>query len=205
MNTPSQFRSAAGLVAIGVAIAFTMTTMVSSASAQTENETSVVGSHDGERHRHYAGDGEFLTAEEIEAMIPSREELAAMMLSAEEIQAMVPSEAELRAMIPNEAELRESIPDREELLAMIPIIETVEECHASGEFMHSEESTDPATGRERVRLMMCREGLATQIRSEALEDLREARNEVANEEDISGDVRADVLASLDARIAQLGR
>lgn len=205
MNTPSQFRPAAGLIAIGAVFALTMTAMVSSASAQTENETSVIGSHDGERHGHYASDGEFLTAEQIEAMIPSHEELAAMMLSAEEIQAMVPSEAELRAMIPSEAELRESIPDREELLAMIPIIETVEECHASGEFMHSEESTDPATGRERLRLMICREGLAVQIRSEALEDLREARNEIADEEDIPREVRADVLASLDARIARLAR
>jgi len=191
MNTPTQFRRATGLVVIGAALTFAMTGMVSAASAQPETDV--------------FADGEFLTAEEIQAMVPSREELAAMMLTAEEIQAMVPSEAELRAMIPNQAELRESIPDREELLAMIPIIETVEECHASGEFMHSEESTDPATGRERVRLMMCREGLATQIRSEVLEDLREARDEVASEENIPSNVRADVLASLDARIAQMAR
>ena len=125
--------------------------------------------------------------------------------TAEEIQAMIPSEAEIRAMIPSEAEIRAMIPDAEEIRAMIPDIQTVEQCHASGAPVHSEESVDPATGRERIRLMICRDRLAADVRSDALEGLREARSEIAADADIPDSVRADVLASLDASIAQLSR
>lgn len=195
MRRPSLFRRTTGLFTVGTAAAITMAATISAASAQTEEGTAATRHHDGERHVYHSGDGEYLTAEGIEAMIPSREELAAM----------IPTEAELRAMIPSEAELQEMVPDREELLAMIPVIESVEACHASGEAVHSEESTDPATGREHLRLMICREALAVGARAGALEGLREARTEIASEADIPSDIRADVLATLDAQIAMLSR
>lgn len=142
--------------------------------------------------------------EEIAAMIPSEAELAAMIPSEAELRAMIPSEAELREMIPDEAELRAMIPDREELMAMIPDVETLEQCHASGEAVHTDESVDPATGRERIRIMICRERMGQQARAEALDGMREARSEVAADADIPEDIRAMVLARLDAGIARLG-
>ena len=136
-------------------------------------------------------------------MIPSEEEIAAMIPSEAEIRAMIPSEAELREMIPDEAELREMIPNREELLAMIPDVETLEQCHPNGEAVHTDESVDPATGRERIRIMICRERLGQQGRAEALEGMREARSEVAADAEIPEDIRTMVLARLDAGIARL--
>ena len=185
MTRSPQVRRTAGLTAIGAAMAITMTAILSPASAQPEHES----------HSDYSGEAQYLTAEDIDAMIPSREELAAL----------IPSEAELREMIPSESALREMVPDREELLAMIPTFESVEACHVSGEAVHSEESTDPATGREHVRLMICRDALAVDARAGALEGLQEARAEIAAEENMPGQTRADVLATLDAQIAMLAR
>ncbi|QLC24677.1 hypothetical protein HFP57_06300 [Parasphingopyxis algicola] len=217
MNDKSKLRRAAGLagIGIGMAVALPMTATVAYAVAQAPDavaaetrdypaanpELRVVrvghdGDHDGERRVYRFGrDGEPMSREELEAMIPDEAE----------IRAMIPSEEELRATIPSEAELREMVPNREELLARIPDIETLEQCHESGEAVHSEESTDPATGRQRLRLMICRERLAENARTEALEGLREARDEVAGEADMPADVRADVLATLDAQIANLSR
>ncbi|MEM8695412.1 MAG: M56 family metallopeptidase [Pseudomonadota bacterium] len=158
---------------------------------------------DRTRHRGYVGD--YPTREELEAMIPSHEELIAMLPSEAELAAMIPSETELREMIPSEAELREMVPDREELIAAIPDIETIEQCHESGEAVHSEESTDPATGRERLRLMICRERLANDVRVDTLESLRQARDQVSADGEIPATVRADVLAVLDERIGRLSR
>ena len=226
MNDKSKLRRAAGLAAIGVGliVALPMTATVSYAMVQAQDEPAVVTHDDDDGHqrrtviinrgddddqeRHvyrYNHDGDHPTAAELEAMIPSQEELAAMIPSEAELRAMIPSEEEIRAMIPSEAELAEMIPDREELLAMIPVIESVEACHASGEAVHSEETTDPATGREHVRLMICRDALVVDARAEAMEGLREARAEIASEEDIPEDIRAEVLASLDAEIAQLSQ
>lgn len=193
MTFSTPFHRAAGLLAIGAGLAIAMAGTAGSAAAHNDHD------HSHGNHGHY------LTAEEIDAMVPSAAEIRAMIPSEAEIRAMVPSEAEIRAMIPSEAELRATIPDREELLAMIPDIETVEQCHASGEVVHSEESTDPATGRERVRLMICRDRLAEDARSDALEGLREARAEVAADADVPDAVRADVLATLDESIASLSR
>jgi beta-lactamase regulating signal transducer with metallopeptidase domain len=165
--------------------------------------------HDENSERHVyrfsRGDGEHMTDEEIEAMIPNREELMAMIPSEAEIRTMIPSEAELREMIPSEAEMREMIPDREELLAMIPDIETIEACHASGDAVHSEESTDPATGRQRMRLMICRDSLVANAQAAALGGLREARAEIAVEQDIAEGDRAEALARLDEQIERLSR
>ncbi|WP_299321312.1 hypothetical protein [Parasphingopyxis sp.] len=174
MTYPSQLRRAAGVLAIGAGLAVAMTGISGSAAAQPDADR-------------------YPTAEEIEAMVPS----------AEEIRAMIPSEAEIRAMIPSEAAIRAMVPSEAEIRAMIPDIQSVEQCHASGEAVYSEESTDPATGRERVRLMICRDRLVEDARSGALEGLREARAEVAADADIPDSVRVDVLATLDDRIASL--
>ena len=220
-------------ISAGLLVALPMTATVSYALVQAPEEERAT-SHDGERHQShnrviiregddegshrrvyaYRHDGEHPTREEIEAMIPSEEEIAAMIPSEAELAAMIPSEAELRAMIPSEAELREMIPDeaelramipdREELMAMIPDVETLEQCHASGEAVHTDESVDPATGRERIRIMICRERMGQQARAEALDGMREARSEVAADGDIPEDIRAMVLARLDAGIARLG-
>ncbi|QLC21940.1 hypothetical protein HFP51_06940 [Parasphingopyxis sp. CP4] len=225
MNDKSRLRVAVGRIAIGAGllVALPMTATVSYAIAQAPGDEQVT-QHDGERHQEhtrlaahqahdetthrrvytYRSDGEAPTREEIEAMIPSEEEIAAMIPSEAEIRAMIPSEAELREMIPDEAELREMIPDREELLAMIPDVETLEQCHANGEAVHTDESVDPATGRERIRIMICRERLGQQGRAEALEGMREARSEVAADAEIPEDIRTMVLARLDAGIARLG-
>ena len=181
------FRRTTGLLALGTGLALATSGATGSAAAHADTD------------RHH------LTAEEIDAMVPSAEEIRAMIPSEAEIRAMVPSEAEIRAMIPSEAEIRAMVPDRAALLATIPDIQTVEQCHASGEVVHSEESIDPATGRERVRLMICRDRVVADARSSALEGLREARAEVAADADVPDAVRADVLARLDASIASLSR
>lgn len=97
MNRITHFRRAGRLMAIGAAMAITMTASISPAWAQPEHAS----------HSYLDGDGHYLSAAEIDAMIPSQEELAAM----------IPSEAELRAMIPSEAEMHAMMPDREAIVA----------------------------------------------------------------------------------------
>lgn len=101
------------------------------------------------------------------------------MPTAEEIEAMIPSEEELAAMIPSEAELRAMIPDEAELREMIP------------------------SEAELRAVMPDREALVTEVWAEALDGLQEARREIAADADIPGDLRAEVLASLDAHIARM--
>lgn len=187
MTFSAPSRRTTGLLAFGAGLALAASGVSGSAAAHTDH------------------DGHYLSAEEIDAMVPSAEEIRAMIPSEAEIRAMVPSEAEIRAMVPNEAEIRGMVPSEAEIRAMIPDIQTVERCHASGEVVHSEESIDPATGRERVRLMICRDRVVADARSNALEGLREARAEVAADADVPEAVRADVLARLDASIASLSR
>lgn len=99
--------------------------------------------------------------------------------TAEQIEAMIPSAEELAAMIPSEAELRAMIPDEAALRAMIP-------------------------SEAEIRAMIPdREALVTEVWADAREGLQEARREIAADADIPSDVRAEVLASLDAQIARM--
>lgn len=104
-------------------------------------------------------------------------------------------------------DMEDHIPSHAEIVAMIPVIETVNECHSSGEPVHSEETVDAATGREHIRLMVCESALEDDIRAEAYadarEDLRDARDEVARASEVTENIRAEILAQLDREISRL--
>jgi hypothetical protein len=200
MNDKTKFRRIVGIAAIGtgLAIALPLTATVSYAITQEPpadesemveidpdadiNATLEFEDDDGSQRyvrvvQHSEGNGD-------------NETRGRHMISREEILAGIPSEAELRAMIPS----------REELRAMIPDINVEEGCDGSGEMVRDLSSSD---GRS-VHLVICREAMAD-VRGAALEGLREARAEIASDPELSASVRAEVIAELNASIAELSR
>ncbi|RED15084.1 hypothetical protein [Parasphingopyxis lamellibrachiae] len=91
----------------------------------------------------------------------------------------MPTAEEIEAMIPSEEELAAMIPSEAELREMIP------------------------SEAELRAMMPDSEALVTEVWAEALDGLQEARREIAADADIPGDLRAEVLASLDAHIARM--
>ncbi|MBC2777259.1 M56 family metallopeptidase [Parasphingopyxis marina] len=199
MNDKSKFRRIAGIAAIGtgLALALPLTATVSYAITQepsAEEREMVEIDPDADINATLEFEGDDGTERYVRAIQRSEEsgdgEARRHGISREEILADMPSEAELRAMIPS----------REELRAMIPDINIEEGCDGSGEMVRDLSSSD---GRS-VHLIICREAMAD-VRGAALEGLREARAEIASDRELSGSLRAEVLAELDASIAELAR
>jgi bla regulator protein blaR1 len=59
------------------------------------------------------------------------------------------------------------------------------------------------TNKSRIRLLMCGKGQAKLARLEAIKGLREARSEIASEEDMPAGVRKDVMKKLEQQIRKL--
>ncbi|NNC73250.1 MAG: hypothetical protein HKN78_10305 [Sphingomonadaceae bacterium] len=96
------------------------------------------------------------------------------------------------------------MPTREELRAMIPEINIDQGCEDQGR-VYSNVNHESVDGRHAIRLMICGEEEAREARASAIEGLREAREELAGEDDLPAGVRDDVLARLDEEIARLTR
>ncbi len=89
--------------------------------------------------------------------------------------------------------------------AYIPDIEVKEitkNCK-NGENVTTDVSGVDGHSKSKVRIVMCGKGLAKIARAAALEGLREARSEIADEEDMPADERAEVLKKIERQIRKL--
>jgi beta-lactamase regulating signal transducer with metallopeptidase domain len=202
MNDKTKFRRIAGLTAIGagLAVALPLTATVSYAVTQEPVIADAeVADTEMDVDRDINATLEFTDDEDNERYVRvirqdgSNEDSdedghRRRVMLRQDILDSIPSEAELRAMIPSEAELR----------AMVPDINIEEGCDGSGEIVRDLSPDDDSS----VHLVICREAVGD-VRRAALEGLREARAEIASEEELSGSLRAEILAELDESIAEL--
>jgi bla regulator protein BlaR1 len=85
----------------------------------------------------------------------------------------------------------------------IDIQEMSENCSANEQTVTTDVEGSDGTNKARVRLVMCGKWQAKIARIEALKGLREARDEIASEKDLSKAVRKDVIEKLDQEIRKL--
>lgn len=98
----------------------------------------------------------------------------------------IPSEAEIRAMIPE-----------------IDIARMKGKCDAA-EPVITETTASENGKREKIIIRMCGDReMAKNARASAIDGLREARAEIAQDSDIPGSVKAQVLSELEAQIAKM--
>lgn len=84
----------------------------------------------------------------------------------------------------------------------IEIAEITKNCN-DGENVSTDVSGFDGVSKAKVRIVMCGKGRAKIARAAALDGLREARNDVADEKDMPAKVRADVVKKLEAQIRKL--
>jgi bla regulator protein BlaR1 len=84
----------------------------------------------------------------------------------------------------------------------IDIREVTKNCREGQPVTTNVEGFD-GTNKARIKIVMCGKGQAKLARIEALQGLREARSEIASEEDIPEGVRKDVLEKLEKQIRKL--
>jgi bla regulator protein blaR1 len=84
----------------------------------------------------------------------------------------------------------------------IDIREVTKNCREGQPVTTNVEGFD-GTNKSRIRLLMCGKGQAKLARLEAIKGLREARSEIASEEDMPAGVRKDVMKKLEQQIRKL--
>jgi bla regulator protein blaR1 len=84
----------------------------------------------------------------------------------------------------------------------IDIREVTKNCREGQPVTTNVEGFD-GTNKSRIRLLMCGKGQAKLARLEAIKGLREARSEIASEEDMPAGVRKDVMKKLEQEIRKL--
>jgi bla regulator protein blaR1 len=84
----------------------------------------------------------------------------------------------------------------------IDISEITKNCRDGQPVTTNVEGFDGTT-KSRVKIVMCGKGQAKLVRVEALKGLREARSEIASEEDMPENIRKDVLKKLEQQIRRL--
>ncbi len=99
-----------------------------------------------------------------------------------------------------------AIPSEAEIRAMLPEIDTARtkgKCDAA-EPVITETIASENGKRERIIIRMCADReMAKNARASAIDGLREARAEIAQDSDIPGSVKAQVLSELEAQIAKM--
>lgn len=84
----------------------------------------------------------------------------------------------------------------------IDIREVTKNCREGHPVTTNVEGFD-GTNKARIKIVMCGKGQAKLARLEALQGLREARSEIASEEDIPEGIRKDVMEKLEKQIRKL--
>lgn len=90
---------------------------------------------------------------------------------------------------------------------MVPIIEVTEGkgCTSGKEIVNTTERRVIVDGQERqkISIQICSKEHQRQVREQAVRGLREARNDIAREDELSDDTRRSILADLDRQIARI--
>lgn len=99
-----------------------------------------------------------------------------------------------------------AMPTEAEIAAMIPEIDIKHikgKCDAA-EPVVSETRTDENGQRQKIFIRLCGDReMARDARASALDGLREARTEIAQDEEMPASIRAKVVANLEAQIAKM--